>query len=92
MDHSLADRLSRLASEAQALAETIRDGDGPEGRTRRHAHRLRTHLGVALVLAERLAQQTGNDRMVTMNDHGDTGTVCYEIALDETEILDVEAQ
>lgn len=89
---SLAARLSALADEAQDLADAIQEGGGPENRARRHAHRLRSHFGVGLVLAERLARESGNKQMLTYDPRDDAARVCYSIALDETEIIDVEMQ
>lgn len=92
MNESLADRLSRLARDAEDLANSIRNGNEPDERLRRYAHQLRQHFGVGLVLAEDLARQSGNGSMLTIDDRGDVGRMSYEIALNESEIADVEMQ
>ena len=88
MENSLASRLSRLASDAESLAETIRSGtEAPPDRTRRRAHRLRETLGVALVLSEMLARETGNGPMVEMGGRPDgTGEVRFVVDLDEADL------
>lgn len=88
----LANRLSDLASRAEYLANTIYLGeDTPDERMRRDAHDLRETLGLALVLAERLAREHGNRRMVTFDERDDnTGEARFQIALDDPEITDLE--
>jgi len=92
--NSLAGRLSDLASKAEYLANKIYlDEDAPDKRTRHLSHRLRETLGVALVLSERLARENGNDSMVTLSDQGDGPQEArFAVALDETEITDLEMQ
>lgn len=93
-NNQFASRLSDLASRAEYLANTIYSGeDTPDERMRRDAHDLRETLGLALVLAERLARDHGNRRMVTLDEKGDdTGEARYQIALNDPEIADVEMQ
>jgi hypothetical protein len=81
-DDTLADQIDRLLADAQALASAL--DDGPDGRRKRRAHRLRETAGVLLILSERLARQTGNERMVTLDNHGDgTGTASVTVSLDD---------
>lgn len=82
---TLASRLSDLASEAERLANTIYlDEDVPAERTRRHAHRLRETLGIALVLSERLARQNGSGHMVEFSQRPDgTGEASFAVNLEE---------
>jgi hypothetical protein len=81
---TLPGQLEALAEDARDLAHSIRTtGDMPRGQAQQHAHQLRETLGVALVLAERLNRQQGNDQMVVISRHPDgTGEVRYEISLD----------
>ena len=85
-DNPLPGQLEALAEDARDLAHSIRTtGEMPRGQAQQHAHQLRETLGVALVLAERLARQQGTDRMVEISRHLDgTGEVRYEISLDPT--------
>lgn len=82
-----AAQLEGLAREAESLAASIRENDDATERRRRDAHRLREIFGVALVLSEGLATEEGNGSMLTID--GETGRVCYTVALDEAEIADV---
>lgn len=93
-DSTLAERLSDLASRAESIAEEIQAaGDEVPERTRRHAHRLREVLGVALILSDRLARRAGNDRMVLLEDRGDgTGEARFTVALDESSIAEIRPQ
>jgi len=88
----LANRLSDLASRAEYLANTIYLGeDTPDERMRRDAQDLRETLGLALVLAERLAREHGNLHMVTLDEQdADTAEARFEVALDDPEIADIE--
>lgn len=88
----LADRLSGLASRAEHLANTIYVGeDISDERMRRDARDLRETLGIALVLAERLAREHGNLRMVTLDEQDeDIGEAHFEVALDDPEIAGLE--
>lgn len=87
---SLASRLSDLTSEAEYLANTIYlNEDIPAERTRRHTHRLREILGVALVLSERLARKNGNGKMVQFSERPDgTGEASFEVNLNDLDPLD----
>jgi hypothetical protein len=82
MEDSLAARLSKIVGDAESLAETIRTQKDPPlpERTRRRAHRLRETLGVALIMSEMLARETGNGPMVEMRGRpdgaGDVLRVC----------------
>jgi hypothetical protein len=81
-DDTLADQIDRLLADAQALASAL--DDGPDGRTKRRAHRLRETVGVLLILSERLARDEGNERMVTLDNHGDgTGAASFTVSLDD---------
>jgi len=86
----LADRLSDLASRAEYLANTIYLGeDTPDERMRRDAHDLRETLGLALVLAERLAREHGNLRMVETTELDDgTGEASFAVNLDDMDALE----
>jgi len=93
-NNNLAAQVEALAEDARDLAHSIRDDDNqPADRSRQRAHQLRQHMGIALVLAERLAQQKGNAEMLTTTDQRDgTGQVCYTIDLEPTEIAPVNSQ
>jgi len=82
------EQLDRLLEDAQRLLRDVDDAteDTPDERTRRRTHELRQTLGVLVVLSERLARDTGNDSMVTLDR--DTGAVSFTVALDDG--LDVE--
>jgi hypothetical protein len=87
---TLAQRLSDLAREAESLAESIRTEDDLPERRARDAHRLREVLGVALILSDRLARAHDRDRMLVLDDRGDgTGHVRFSVALDESQIVDI---
>ena len=90
----LANRLSDLASRAEYLANTIHLGeDTSDERMRRDAHDLRETLGLALVLAERLAREHGNLRMVTLGERDEgTSEARYQVALGDLEIAGLEMQ
>lgn len=89
-EQTFAERISRLASEAERLANTIYlDEDVPAERTRRHTHRLRETLGVALVISERLARQNGNGHMVEFSQRPDgAGEASFAVNLDDLDILE----
>jgi hypothetical protein len=88
MEDSLAARLSKLASDAESLAETIRtQNDALPERTRRRAHQLRETLGVALIMSEMLARETGNGPMVEMRGRPDgAGEARFVVDLDGVEL------
>lgn len=88
MKDSIASRISKLASDAESLADTIRSGgEAPPERTRRQAHQLRETLGVALILSEMLARETGNGPMVKVNGRPDgTGEARFALNLDEVDL------
>lgn len=75
----LSAQIEALTEDARDLAHSIREDDEqPAERTRRRAHQLREHLGVALILSERLARQKGNGEMLKLEDREDgTGRVSY---------------
>lgn len=87
--HERADRLNALVNEADSLAESLRSADGETGSKRRDAHRLREVLGVALVLAEGVAKDAGNDSMLTLETRDDTGKVRYRVVLDESDFAEL---
>jgi hypothetical protein len=81
-DDTLADQIDRLLADARELVSAL--DDGPDGRTKRRAHRLRETAGVLLILSERLARDEGNGSMVTLDDNGDgTGTASFTVSLDD---------
>ena len=88
-DPTLCGQLEALAADARDLADTIRTTDDmPRGQAQQHSHQLRETLGVALVLAERLNRQQGNDQMVEITEQPDgIGEVRYEISVDPTSVV-----
>jgi hypothetical protein len=82
-DDALTTQIDQLLDDARELVSAL-DDDGPDGRTARDTHRLRETVGVLLILSERLARQTGNERLVTLDDNGDgTGTASFTVSLDD---------
>jgi hypothetical protein len=82
MKTDLRDQIARLLDDADELVSAL--DDGPDGRRRRDAHRLRETIGVLLVLSERLARDEGSGSMVTLDDNGDgTGTASFTVSLDD---------
>jgi len=88
-DQTLCGQLEALVEDARDLAHTIASTDDmPHIQAQQHSHQLRETLGVALILAERLNRQQGNDQMITISRHPDgTGEVRYEISLDPTSVV-----
>ena len=89
MEDSLAAQLSKIVGDAESLAETIRTQKDPPlpERTRRRAHRLRETLGVALIMSEMLARETGNGPMVEMRGRPDgAGEARFVVDLDGVEL------
>jgi hypothetical protein len=82
-DDALTNQIGRILEDANDLADALSD-DAPDGRTARDTHRLRETVGVLLILSERLARDEGNERLVTLDNHGDgTGTASFTVSLDD---------
>ena len=80
------EQINRLLNDAAELVQAVDDAteDTPDERTKRRTHDLRQTLGVLLILSERLARDTGNDSLVTLDGNGDgTGTASFTVALDD---------
>ena len=78
------EQINRLLNDAAELVQAVDDAteDTPDERTRRRTHELRQTVGVLLILSERLARDTGNDSMVTLDRNGDgTGTASFTVNL-----------
>lgn len=86
-----AKQIEDLAERARDLATAIRE-EKDEERTRNHAHQLRTHLGVALVLSETLAREADNPRMLAIENGPKEARVSYTVALDESNFNDLKMQ